>query len=99
MLSVRNKEVKESLKKNEEKLTLRFNTCLILMNNIEDVVMSANKTWMNIYYLHKPSDFPIQINGKDEEEEKDEEKEKEFEKINLDKEEEQEATKEGLPEI
>ena len=69
MPSRSDKEVKESLKKNEEKFTLRFNTCLILMSNIEDVVMSANKSWKNIYCLHKPSDFPIQIDGKDEEEE------------------------------
>ena len=38
MSSLSDKEVKESLKKNEEKLTLRFNTCLILMNSVEDVV-------------------------------------------------------------
>ena len=48
MLSLNDKEVKESLKKNEEKLILRFNTCLILMNNIEDVVNSATRTWTNI---------------------------------------------------
>lgn len=67
------------------------------MNKIEDVVTSANKTWKNIYYLHKPSDFPIQVEGKDEEKEE-EEKEEEFQKIDLDKEEEQEAIEEGLPE-
>ena len=98
MLSLSDKEVKESIKKNEENLTLRFNTCIILMNNIEDVVTSANKTWKTIYYLHKSSDFPIQVEDKDEEEE-DDEKEEEIEEINLDKGEEQEATKEGVPKI
>ena len=40
MLILNDKEVKESLKKNEEKLTLRFNTCLILMKDIKHVVRS-----------------------------------------------------------
>ena len=92
MLSLSDKEVKESLKKNEEKLTLRFNTCLILLNNIEDVVTTTNKTWKNIYCLHKPSHFLVQV---------EEEEEEDFQKVDLDKEEveEEEATKEGLPEI
>ena len=61
MMSLNDKEVKDSLKKNEEKITLRFNTCLILMNNIEDVVTTTTKTWRNIYCLHKPSEFPVQV--------------------------------------
>ena len=76
MLSLNEKELKDSLKKNEEKLILRFNTCLILINNIEDVVSSENETWKNIYRLHKLSDFPVQI--EEEEEEEEEEKEEEI---------------------
>ena len=61
MSSLSDREVKVSLKKNEQNFTLRFNKCLILMNSIEDVVTSANKNWKNIYCLHKPSDFPIKV--------------------------------------
>ena len=52
---------------------MRFNTCLILLNNIEDVVNIATKTWKNIYFLHKPSDFLMQVEEEEEEEEKEEE--------------------------
>ena len=90
MLSLTDKEVKESLKKNEEKLTMRFNTCLILMKDIEHVVRNANNTWKNIYLLHKKSDFPILVDEKDEEDEGEGEKEEEIEKVTLDKEEEYE---------
>ena len=88
MPSLSDKEVKESLKKNEEKLTLRCHTCLILMKNIEDVVRNENNIWKNIYLLHKKSDFPVQVDDKDDEEEKDEEKEEEIEKITVNEEEE-----------
>ena len=57
MLSLSDKEVKESLKKNEEKLTLKFNTCMILINDIEHVVKNATNTWKSIYNLHKKSYF------------------------------------------
>ena len=67
MPSLNNKEVKESLKKNEEKLTLKFNTCLGLMKDIDHVVKNATNTWKNIYLLHKPSDFPINVNDEDDE--------------------------------
>ena len=93
MLSLSNKEFKESLKPNEAKLTLRFNTCLILMNNIEDVVNSSTRTWKNMFYLHKSSDFPVQV-----EKEEEEEKEEEIQIDNLE-EQEQDVTKEGLPEV
>ena len=65
--SLIDKEVKESLKKNEEKLTLKFNTCMVLMNDIEHVVKNAKNTWKNVYLLHKLSDFPIKISDKDDE--------------------------------
>lgn len=66
-------EVKEFMKKNEDKMTLRFNNCLILIKDIEHVVKSATKTWKNFYNFHNPSDFPVDIKdekeeGKDEEE-------------------------------
>ena len=51
MPSLSDKEVKESLKKNEETITLRFNTYLILLNDIEHVIKNATNTWKNIYVL------------------------------------------------
>ena len=107
MLKLSDKEVNESLKKIEEKLTLRFNTCLILMKDIEHVVKNANNTWKNIYILHKQRDFIVNVSDKDEDDdghEKDEEVDNEevthYDSID-DKEEEQgqEATKEDLPTI
>ena len=49
MPSLSDKEVKESTKKNEEKLTLKFNTCMILVNGIEHVVTTTSTTWNNIH--------------------------------------------------
>ena len=66
------------------------------MNNIKDVVTTTNKTWKNIYYLHKPSEFPLQV--EEEEEEEDEEKEEEIQIDNLE-EKELDATEEGLPKV
>ena len=86
MLSLNDKEVKESLKVNEENLTLWFNTYLILIKDIKHVLRNAKNTWKSIYLLHKQSDFPIQVDDKDEEEEKDEEREEEIEKITLNEE-------------
>lgn len=72
--SITDTEIKESIKKNEENLTLKFNTCLILIKDIEHVVKNATNTWKNIYRLHKPSDFLVDVKDDDEEEkEKDEE--------------------------
>ena len=63
----------------QEMLTLRFSTCLILLNEIEHVVKNTTNTWKNIYHLHKLSDFPISISDKDDDDdqEKDEEKDDE----------------------
>ena len=88
MPSLCDKEVKESLKKNEEKLILRFNTCLILMNIIEDVVNYTTKKWKSIYCLHKLSDFPMQVEEEGEEEEE-EKREEEIQIESLDREEEE----------
>ena len=77
MLSLNDKEVKESLKKNEEKVTLRFNTFLVLLNDIEHIVRNVTNTWKNIYHLQKLSDFVVTISDKhdddDNEPKKDEE--------------------------
>ena len=48
MLSLNDKKVKESLKKNEQKLKLRFNTYLVLFNDIEHIVNNSTNTWKNI---------------------------------------------------
>ena len=67
-------EVKESLKKNEGKLTLKFNTYLNLMKDIEYDVKNATNTWKNVYHLHKPSDFLVDVKDDDDDnDEKDEE--------------------------
>ena len=74
LLSILDAEVKESLKKNEDKMTLKFNTCLILMKDIEHVVKNATNTWRNVYHLHKPSKFLVEVkDDDDDDEDKDEE--------------------------
>ena len=64
MPNVTDKEVKEYLKKNEKKLTPKFNTCLILLKDIESMVKSNTTTWKNIYRWHKPSDYVVQVDDK-----------------------------------
>ena len=64
MPTVKGKEVKESIKRNGEKLTLKFNTCLVLMKNIENFVKNARNTWKNVYLLHKMDDFSVTISKK-----------------------------------
>ena len=59
------KEVKDSLKKNEVNLTVRFNTCLILINGIEHMVMNATNTWKRIFNLQKQRDFVVHASEKD----------------------------------
>ena len=75
MPNLTDKEVKESLKKNEEKLTLRFNTCLVLMKDIEHVVRNTTNTWKNVYVFRKLSDFLVNVNDEDDDDkgQKDEE--------------------------
>lgn len=93
MSSLSEKEVKESLKKNEKKFTLKFNTCLILLKDIESLVKSNATTWKNIYGLHKSSDFVVQVDDKDGEDEDAKEeveiKDYEIDDVNLDDEEEE----------
>ena len=55
MPNLKNAEVNKALKENEGKMTLRFNTCLILIKNIESIVKSSTTTWKNIYQLNEPS--------------------------------------------
>ena len=72
--SIIDKEIMKYLKKNEEKLTLKFKTFLVLVKDIEHTVRNATNTWKNIYHLHKPSDFPVNVNDDDnDDEDKDEE--------------------------
>lgn len=53
---------------------MRLNTYLILLNIIECVVRNSTNIWKNIYVLHKPSDFFVNVSNKDDDEhEKDEE--------------------------
>ena len=48
MWSLSDKEVKGSIKKNEENLTLKFNTCLVMMKDIESMVKITITTLKNI---------------------------------------------------
>ena len=47
-------EVKKAMKEHEGRMLLKFNSCLILMKNIESTVRSANDIWKAIYHLNKP---------------------------------------------
>ena len=99
LLSISYIKVKESLKKNEDKMTLKFNTCLILMKDIEYVVNNSINTWKNVYHLHKPNNFPIDVEDDDDEEDKDgEDDEGSMQFVTIDYEEykEQEVVKEEM---
>ena len=61
LLSISYFDVNKPLKENEDKMTLRFNTYLILMKDIEYFVKSATTTWKNIYHLHKPREYPVEV--------------------------------------
>ena len=63
------------MKKNEEKMTIRFHTCLILIKDIEHVVRDATNMWKNIYLLHNPNEDPIEIKDYDDDGDKDEDNE------------------------
>ena len=82
MPTLSDKEIKESIKKNEENLTLGSNTCLVLLNDIEHIVKNATNTWKNVYPLHKLSDFLVSVSDKEEDDdEKKEDEEDDVEKI------------------
>lgn len=90
------KEVKESLMKNEEQFTLKFNTCMILLKDIKYVVKETTITCKKIYQLDQPSDFVFHVDDKDDEDEEEniEIKDSVLDDFNLDnEEEEQEATR------
>ena len=59
-------EVKKALKDNENKMILKFNTCLVLMKNIENVVKNYIDVWKDVFHLPKPSEDPVEV--KDDEE-------------------------------
>ena len=81
MSSLSDKEVKESLTKNKENMTSKFNAFLILSKDIESIVKSNTTTWKNIYILHKPSEEVLQV---DDEKDDEEDVEKDYEVINDD---------------
>ena len=58
-------KVNNSMKDNENKMTLKFNTFLVLMKEIEYVVKNTTKNSRNVYHLHKPSEKPIEIKDDD----------------------------------
>lgn len=65
MPNLNDKEVKESLNKNEENLIVRFNTCLILLNEIEHVVKNATNTWKNVNLIHRMRNFVVSESDED----------------------------------
>ena len=67
-----NVEVNKALKDNENKMTLKFNTCLVLMKDIEYVVRNSTNTWRNVFHLHKWSEYPVEIKDDDDDSDKDE---------------------------
>lgn len=91
------------MKENGQNFTLKMNTCMILLKNIEYVMKVSTNTWKNIYKLHKPSDFFVHVNEKDDDDDEEEDVEKkgdEVDDINLDDEEEEwEATRGSLLDI
>ena len=50
-----------------------FNTCLVLIKDIEYVVRNATNTWRNVFNLQKLSQKPIEIKDDDDDSDKDEE--------------------------
>ena len=77
-------------------MTLRLNTCLILLQDIKHVVKNATIMWKNVHLLHKQSDFPVEVKDDDSD---DEEEGTNFKIIQFDNEEieeyiEEEATEE-----
>ena len=55
-------------------MTLKFNTCLILVKNVESFVNSDTNTWKNLYGLHEPRIETIVIKDiEDDSDEQDEE--------------------------
>ena len=65
-------------------MTLRFNTCLLLLKDIEHVVRNFTGMWKNVYHLHKQSNFLVEVKDDDSD---DEEEETNFETIQFDNEE------------
>ena len=53
-------------------MTVKFNTFLVLMKDLEYVVRNATNTWRNVYYLHKLSDQLVEIKDDDDDSDKDE---------------------------
>ena len=66
------------------------------MKDIEHVVRNVTNTWKNIYLLHKPSDYPVNVddnNDDDKDEEGDDEETTNFVTIDYEDYKEKEATK------
>ena len=46
-------EIKKTLKENENRMILKFNTCLVQMNNIESMVKNVTDVWKDVFHLPK----------------------------------------------
>ena len=61
---------------------MRFNACLVLLNDIEHIVKNTTNTWKNVYLLHKPSDFVVSVSDKEgDDDEKTEDGEDDMEEV------------------
>ena len=71
-------EARKEMKEHEGRMILKFNTCLILMKNIESVVKNATDVWIDVFHLNKPTDETIEIkdDDSDQEDEEDDNKKK-----------------------
>ena len=73
MPSLTEVEVQMALKEHENRMILKFKTCLILMKNVESIGKNATNVWKYFYHLHKLAKDLVEI--KDDESDKDEDDE------------------------
>ena len=59
------------MKEHEGRMILKFNTCLILMKNIESVVKHAIDIWRDVFHLNKTTNETIEIKDDDSDDEDD----------------------------
>ena len=54
-------------------MILKFNTCLVLMKNVEHFVKSSIDVWKDVLHLPKPSEDPVEVKGDNSGKDKDDE--------------------------
>jgi hypothetical protein len=66
-------KVKKALKEHEIRIILKFNTCLILMRNVESIVKNPTNVWRDVYHLHKHIEDLVEIKDYDSDKDEDDE--------------------------